>query len=487
MYNIFSGLFFWSIFGFLWFGAVPVQGILGNAPVGDSTDQHGQDRPPNIIFIMADDLGYGDLGAYGQEQIQTPNLDRMAREGTRFTDFYSGHTVCAPSRHVLFTGRHTGRTRVRGNLFIEPRGDLPLLTQDTTLTYPFKEKGYVNGVFGKWALGLKHTSGAPHRQDFDSFLGYEDQSEAHDYYVDRLQGIEHGVTVNVDVDTTQYSHDLITESALHFIDRHQDERFFLYLPVTIPHAQLEVPRESLEPYLENGKSIFEEPERNSGEGHRPNATYAAMISRLDRDVGRILDRLERLELEEETIVFFTSDNGSHEADGHEIVVTSSSGPFRGKKRDLYEGGIRVPMIAWGPGTVPAGRTSDQVWATWDILPTFSELVGVDPPRNIDGRSMADVVTGRVDRREHSPLYWEYLRDGTFKQAVRDGKWKAVKFSNGEGMSRLELYDLSEDPSESNDLSEMRAEAAERMDRLMNEARRPPNRQEFRVPWLTDNE
>lgn len=250
MNNIHLKIFLWFALALLSLGTVPGQGILGNATGEDSTDQHGQDRPPNIIFIMADDLGYGDLGAYGQEQIQTPNLDRMAREGTRFTDFYSGHTVCAPSRHALFTGRHTGRTRVRGNLFIEPRGDLPLLAQDTTLSYPFEERGYANGVFGKWALGLKHTTGAPHRQDFDSFFGYEDQSEAHNYYVDRLQGIEHGVTVNVDVDTTQYSHDLIAESALHFIDRHQDDRFFLHLPVTIPHAQLEVPKESLEPYLE---------------------------------------------------------------------------------------------------------------------------------------------------------------------------------------------------------------------------------------------
>lgn len=444
------------------------------------------DRAPNVILIMADDLGYGDLGAYGQEQIQTPNLDRMAREGTRFTQFYAGHTVCAPSRNALFLGRHTGNVRVRGNVFLEPRGDVPLRRQDTTIVAPFEEKGYMNGVFGKWALGLKHTSGAPHRQGFDAFLGYEDQSEAHNYYVDQLQGISHGVTVNVDVDTTQYSHDLIAESALHFIDEHRDERFFLYLPVTIPHAKFVVPEESLAPYLEDGESIFEEPERNAGEHPHPNATYAAMISRLDRDIGRILDRIKQRGLAENTIVLFTSDNGGGSVGGHRVEITNSNAPFRGEKRDLYEGGIRVPMIAWGPGTVPAGRTSDQIWAAWDLLPTFAELVGIEPPANIDGQSMAQVLTGEVDRRERGPLYWEYFRNGTFRQAVRKSRWKAIRSSEGEGAT-LELYDLREDPDESNDLSDARPEVAQRMETLMRQERRPARREPFQVPWVREEQ
>ena len=436
------------------------------------------ERPPNVIYIMADDLGYGDLGSYGQEKIKTPHLDRMAREGTRFTQFYSGHTVCAPSRYALFTGRHTGHTLVRGNLGIEPRGDVPLQPEDTTLAEVFKAADYQAGLFGKWALGLKGTTGAPHRQGFDAFLGYEDQSEAHHYYVDRLQGIEHSVTVNVDVDTTQYTHDLLAEAALNFIGEHEAEPFFLYLPFTIPHKDLIVPKEALDPYLdEQGNSLFQEPDEPVEGNPHPNATYAAMVSRLDRDVGRILKRLEALGLAENTIVFFTSDNGPHEEGGHDPEVTNSNGPLRGIKRDLYEGGVRVPMIAWGPGTVPAGRVSDHVWAAWDVLPTLAELIGPEAPSGIDGLSMASAVTGRGEPPEHEYLYWEF-HGGTPVEAVRAGRWKALRKPMLTG--EIELYDLETDPGEQNNVADQHPRVVRRMHRMLAKARTQPRMEEFQV-------
>lgn len=452
-----------------------------------ATVQAQPEERPNVVLIMADDLGYGDLGSYGQEQIQTPNLDRMAREGTRFTQFYAGHTVCSPSRYALFTGRHTGHTPMRGNVAMEPRGDVPLTAEDTTLTEVFDRAGYQTGVYGKWALGLKGTSGAPHRQGVDAFFGYEDQSEAHHYYVDRLQGIEHGVTVNVDVDTTQYTHDLLTEAALAFVERQsqREEPFFLYLPFTIPHADLTVPASSLAPYLDaNGERLFSEPDEPVDGNPHPNATYAAMVSRLDRDVGRLLDRLETLGVAENTIVFFTSDNGPHEEGGHEVEVTNSNGPLRGLKRDLYEGGIRVPMIAWGPGRVPAGRTSDAPWASWDLLPTLATLAGTEAPHGIDGVSMAAAVAGAGQAPGREYLYWEYLRDGQRTQALRQGRWKLLRFRRSGEKPRLELYDLAADIGETDDLAEQQPDVAARLQALMDQAHTTPELEAFRLEDLS---
>lgn len=442
--------------------------------------------PPNIIFIMADDLGYGDLGAYGQEKIQTPNLDRMARQGTVFESYYAGSTVCAPSRWTLFTGRHTGHTYVRGNVALSPRGDLPLRAQDTTLTEVFDEAGYTTGVYGKWALGLKGTSGAPHRQGVDDFFGYEDQSEAHHYYVDRLQGIEHGVTVNVNVDTTQYTHDLFAEAALQFIETHRQEPFFLYLPFTIPHADIAVPESALQAYLDaEGASIFPETPYTDPQGYRPQlrpyAAYAAMVSRLDRDVGRILDKLRALGLAENTYVFFTSDNGPHAEGGYEPSFFNSNGPLRGMKRDLYEGGIRVPMLAWAPGRIPAGRRSDQLWAHWDVLPTLADLAGLEAPTaRIDGRSMANTLTGTGPQQDHAYLYWEFLRGGRLRQAVRLGRWKALRSLGTGEESTIELYDLKRDLDESNNVAVEYPEVVEQMRAAMEQAHTTPVREEFRM-------
>ena len=454
-------------------------------------------RPPNIVFIMADDLGYGELGSYGQEAISTPQLDRMAEEGIRFTQFYAGSTVCAPSRSSLMTGRHTGRTPIRGNREVLPIGQTPLPGEAVTVAEVLKEAGYITGAFGKWGLGAPGSEGTPTRQGFDEFFGYLCQRRAHFYFPEFLYRGEERVQIagNEVVDdpashpgagpavrAEQYAQDLITQEALRFIEAHRDEPFFLYLPVTIPHASIEVPEEALLPYLDHqGRSIF--PETSFAGGHyspqeRPRAAYAAMISRLDRDVGRILGKLKDFGLAEHTIVFFTSDNGPAAEGGADPAFFDSSGPLRGMKRDLYEGGIRVPMLVWGPGRVPSGMVSDQVWTMWDVLPTAADLAGVPAPTDVDGISMRAALLGGEAPRTQNPLYWEFYEHGS-AQAVRMGDWKAVRRPMLTG--DIELYDLSRDIGETTDLAGANPEIVREMVRLMEEAHtpsalwQPPNR------------
>lgn len=443
--------------------------------------------PPNIILIMADDLGYGDVGAYGQTKIRTPNLDRMAREGVRFTQFYAGNTVCAPSRDALMTGRHTGHTFVRGNVGWA-RGDAPLPDADVTIAEALDPAGYTSGVFGKWSLGLYNTTGAPHRQGFDAFLGYEDQTEAHFYYVDQLQTIRDGETVNLPVDSTAYSHDLIVNAALDFVRTHQDNPFFVYLPVTIPHAELIVPESSLQEYLnEDGTSVFVPESQFPGNRQyppldKPRAIYAAMVTHLDRSVGQVLDLIRELELEGETLVLFTSDNGPHTEGGLEDPeFFDSNGPLRGHKRDFYEGGIRVPMVAWGPGIVPEGTTSDHVWAAWDLLPTLTDLAGVSAPSGIDGRSMAPLLTGSGTAPEHDYLYWELFRGDqqAFTQAIRRGDWKALRIFSEDGSSATELYNLADDLGETRNLAAEHPDRVAELEALMTEAHEPAELEDFR--------
>lgn len=501
---------------------IVLAGCAGGEPSGvEEKVEEGSasGAPPNIVLIVADDLGWGDLGVNGQTHIRTPNLDRLGREGTVFEAFYSGSTVCAPSRFALMTGHHMGRAWVRGNVGW-PRGDLPLRPRDTTIADVLKEAGYATGAFGKWALGvanpvnersLPDTTGAPHRQGFDAFFGYADQSEAHEYYVERLQQIEDGRTVDVHFDSVRYSHELIVERALSFIDRNREEPFFLYLPVTIPHASLALPDSSLAPYLdEEGESIFPETPY-PGDGYAaqpmPHAAYAGMVSRLDRDVGRVVDRLRRHGLLGEnrrTLLLFTSDNGPHAEGGYDPELFDSNGPFRGMKRDLYEGGIRVPTIAWGPGLVPEGRRVERPWAMWDLLPTFAELAGLSDadgesgggsegkggaavPVDIEGRSRADLLTGEdgggEDASHARPLYWEFVRGDRFTQAVRRGRWKALRFVEASGASRTELYDLAEDPGEQQDLSDRHPERTARLRTLMDSLRTEPEYEPFRFPVI----
>lgn len=469
----------------LWCAAFFISIILSGCGMrsGVDAEREGSERPPNIIFIMADDLGYGDLGSYGQTSIRTPNLDRMAQEGVRFTQYYAGSTVCAPSRSVLMTGFHTGHATVRNNVGWRPRGDVPLREDDITIADLVKEAGYVTGVYGKWALGLENTSGAPHRQGFDRFLGYADQTEAHSYYVSRLQTIEQGETIDKEVDSTQYAHSLIAQGALDFIQENQDRPFFLYLPFTLPHADLVVPDEALASYLDaEGNSIFSEPDEKDDDDDRgvPNATFAAMVSLIDQDVGRILEQIKALGLDQHTIVFFTSDNGPHAEGGHDPEITDSNGPLRGIKRDLYEGGIRVPMIVWGPGHVPSNTVSEQVWAAWDVLPTVAEFAGADVPDSIDGLSMTGVIKGEEEAGERDVLYWEFWQGGTFKQAVREGDWKAIRYIEEGPEVEVELYDLSTDMAETRDISDEHPEVVDRLVRYMEESHVTPELTEFQV-------
>ena len=430
--------------------ALSVSGCTnGLRQVGSSKDK------PNIIFIMADDLGYGDLGCYGQAQIKTPHIDRLAAQGMRFTDHYAGSTVCAPSRCSLMTGLHTGHTYVRGNREIKPMGQLPLLPDTVTMPKVLKEAGYTTALIGKWGLGGPGSSGIPNKQGFDTFFGYLCQRHAHNYYPEYLFRNEERVPLpgnkianpredgaGVAVERGQYSHDMIAEEALQFIETNKDRPFFLYLAVTIPHANNEAGRKGME-VPEYG--IYEDKD-----WPEPQKGHAAMISRLDRDLGRIMETLRKSGIDKKTLVLFTSDNGPHREGGANPEFFDSNGPLRGNKRDLYEGGIRVPLIARWPGKVKPGTVSHHISAFWDFLPTFAELAGVEHLPSIDGISMLPTLMGKpAKQKQHEFLYWEFHERGS-KQAVRMGDWKAVRFGvNG----KLELYNLKEDIGEEHNTAE----------------------------------
>jgi arylsulfatase A-like enzyme len=409
---------------------------------------------PNIIFILADDLGYADVGCYGQKLIQTPNIDKLAKQGTRFTQCYAGNTVCAPSRCALMTGYHTGHARIRTN----GSGSTDTLKSgDVTVGKILQDVGYVTGLVGKWGLGNEGTPGEPMKQGFDYSFGYLDQNHAHDYWTDHLfrNGQRIAKATNV------YSHDLCAAESLDFIRREKEKPFFLYAAFTLPHGFLDPPND--EPY---GK-----------EDWPPiNKKYAAMVTRLDKTVGEMMALLEELKLREKTIVFFTSDNG--QGDDAENELFHSNGRLRGIKDDLYEGGIRMPMIVRWPSKVPAGVTSDQIWAFWDFLPTTAEIAGTAPPKGIDGVSVLPALLGKSNI-EHSPLYWEsyepivwrlpeYGGRG-FEQAARVGDWKAVRHAPGKA---LELYNLKNDLGEEEDVAASNPELIRKMEESLRKARSP---------------
>lgn len=454
----------------------------GQAAPDDPPDPR---RVPNIVFILADDLGYGDLSAYGQKRFATPRLDRMADEGVRFMSFYAGNTVCAPSRWSLMTGAHMGHAYVRGN------AGASLRDEDRTLPRALKQAGYATGMFGKWGLAEDNESGLPHRQGFDAFLGYLRHVHAHSHYTDHLFEIRNGETVRIDVDTTQYAHDLFVEGALDFIEANRDRPFFLYLPFALVHAELLVPEEDIAPFRdETGRSRMapDPPFPCCGvigtyRGQpTPHAAHAAMVTRLDRDVGRILDRIRELGLAEDTLVLFTSDNGPHAEGGADPGYFESNGPLRGIKRDLYEGGIRVPMIAWGPGYVPSGRVSDHPWAMWDIFPTLAAFAGAEVPP-VDGLSMQGLLSDAGPVPAHRALYWEHRNnmEPKYSQAVRQGDWKLLRVWTPEGRV-TELYDLSRDIGEYRDLSERYPDVAQRLEALIGEIRTEPEMDVFRNPY-----
>lgn len=429
---------------------------------------------PNIVFILADDLGYGHLGSYGQTQIRTPALDRMADEGVRFTQFYAGSTVCAPSRSVLMTGRHTGHTSVRGNT-----GGIPLLAEDVTLGEVLRDAGYATGIFGKWGLGDSGTAGVPNEQGFDAFVGYLHQVHAHFYYTPFLWDDDRRLPLpgNEGGARTTYSHDVITDRALEFVRAHRDRPFFLYVAYTIPHTELLVPDEALAAY----DGTFPEDQPYPGDGHyaaqdRPRTALAAMISRMDRDVGRLMALLGELGLDDRTVVLFSSDNGGQEGWGADLRFFQGNGPLRGSKMQLYEGGIRVPLLVRWPGVIEPGRVSDHVWAFWDVLPTLAELGGGTAPAGLDGLSMVPALLGseRAGREAptHEFLYWEYGNvrgQAPIRQAVRWGNWKGVRADLG---APLELYDLAADLGETTDVAGQHPEVVARVTAYLDTARVP---------------
>jgi arylsulfatase A-like enzyme len=430
---------------------------------------------PNIILLVADDLGYGDLGSYGQRAIRTPHLDRLAAEGLRFTRFYAGSTVCAPSRCVLMTGLNTGRCRVRGN------GD-PTITsltpQDTTVAQVLRVAGYSTAIIGKWGLGDEGFGGLPDEHGFDYFYGYLNHIHAHNYYPRFLwrnrqkaplrnvvRDAQRGYGGFIGGAATQkidYAHDLFVDEALQWIEQNKAGPFFLFLPLTIPHANNEAGREGMEvPDLgEYADRDWPEPEKGK----------AAMITRMDRDIGRLIEKLRALGIDKKTLVLFTSDNGPHREGGVDPDFLNSRGPLRGIKRDLYEGGIRVPLIAWRPGVIHPGATTDHIAYFGDVIATFAELAGTEAPSNLDSESFAPLLEGKPAARDAGPreLYWEfYERQGG--RALVEGSWKAIRPT---WHAPVELYNLEADEGEQRDLAAHHAERAQRMARRMDELHAP---------------
>lgn len=460
--------------------------------------QNIQQTKPNFIFILADDLGYGELGCYGQKLIQTPNIDRLAGEGMRFTQFYSGSPVCAPSRCVLLTGLHTGHSYIRDNyemggfLDEEEGGQLPLPMGTRTLARILQQHGYVTGAIGKWGLGGPGSSGLPTRQGFDFFYGYLCQKQAHNYYPTHLWRNEEWDTLSNEFfhphqkfdgdpndprafekyEGKDYSQDMMATEALNFIRDNKDHPFFLYLPFPVPHLSLQVPDEALAIY----KGKFKE-EPYLGEGGYlphpfPKSAYAAMITRMDGHVGQILDLIEELKLDNNTVVMFSSDNGATFLSQVDTEFFNSHGGLRGHKGNLYEGGIRVPFIARWPGMIGAGIVSNHTGGFQDILPTFLEIAGIEVPKDIDGISLLDELTGIDGQPEHAYMYWEY-RSGGGWQAVRLDNWKALrKGIRTDPDAPIELYDLENDFSEKYDVAIEYPEVVEKMREIMTNARMP---------------
>ncbi len=415
----------------------------------------GQEQKPNIVYILADDLGYGDLGCYGQTKIKTPNLDRMAAEGMRFTQHYAGSTVCAPSRCSLMTGKHTGHCTVRGNV------DVLMKPEERTVAEVLKAAGYATGCIGKWGIGHPPPPDDPQRNGFDYFFGYLSMWHAHNYYPDFLwqngrevslrNVVQHPEKhykenqrelVGLAKEKVDYSHDLFTTAALQFV-KQATRPFFLFLPYTIPHANNEAGW-----FDEHGMEVPDYGMYANKDWPEPEKGKAAMISRMDADIGRLFAQLEALGLDDNTLVMFTSDNGPHKEGGVSPDFFDSNGPLRGVKRDLYEGGIRVPMIARWPGRIPAASAGDHISAFWDVLPTLAEVAGVEPPDGIDGISFLPALLGEK-QKPHEYLYWEF-HEGSSKQAIRMGRYKAVRLSPSRP---IELYDLETDIGEKNNIAD----------------------------------
>ena len=420
-------------------------------------------KQPNIIYILADDLGYGDISLFGQDHFKTPNIDRIAKEGIRFTQHYSGSTVCAPSRSCLMTGLHTGHTPIRGNFEIKPEGQKPMPAETVTVAELLEKEGYVTGAFGKWGLGFPGSEGDPTKQGFEAFFGYNCQRIAHNYYPYHVWENENKLilTGNEGREEGVYAPEMIQERTLEFIEANRDKPFFCYVPHVIPHAEMFAP----ESYMERFRGKFL-PEKNfdgtddgpnyrdGGYGSQPesHAAFVAMVTMLDDHVGQILDKVDELGIADNTIILFTSDNGPHMEGGADPEYFDSNGPLRGHKRDLYEGGIRVPLLARWPGKIKAGSKTDHVSAFWDFLPTVCDLAGIKTPKGIDGISYAPTLLRSGKQQAHSFLYWAFHERGG-RVAVRKDDWKLVKYNvDKDADAKWELYDLSKDVGESRDVA-----------------------------------
>ncbi len=474
--------------------------LLSGAAQAVSTggaQQKPESGAPNIIFIMADDLGYGELGSYGQKKIRTPRLDRMAAEGMRFTQFYAGSPVCAPSRATLLTGLHTGHAYVRDNHELggfrdeEERGQLALPPDTPTLARALSSRGYRTAIVGKWGLGGPGSTGVPTRQGFGLFFGYLDQKQAHNFYPTHLwrneeryplrntyfaphqthEGNPHDPAAYRKYSGTDYAIDLMTREASAFIEANRDKPFFLYFAPTLPHLALQVPESALAEYAGSFPETPYLGDKRYLPHRTPRAAYAAMITYLDAQVGALLDTVRNAGLDEKTIVFFTSDNGAtFDVGGAPTAFFDSNGALRGHKQLVYEGGIRVPMIARWPGRIAKGTTSDHVAANWDLWATFSDLTGSPVRDKSDGISILPALLGAAKRRQHEFLYWEYHSQGS-AQAVRMGRWKGIR-NNAKANPNgpIELYDLAADPSEKVDVSSKHPDIVQRIVEIMRESR-----------------
>jgi arylsulfatase A len=414
-----------------------------------------KDAFPNIIYFIADDLGYGDLSCLGQEKFSTPNLDRLASEGMLFTQHYSGSTVCAPSRSSLMTGQHTGHTPIRGNKSVEPEGQWPIEDETHTLAELLKQKGYVTGGFGKWGLGGPGTEGDPIFQGFDVFFGYNCQGKAHNYYPRHLWDNQEKLVLYENEGTRKgiYAPNLIHEKALEFIETNKDKPFFLYYPNVIPHAELFAPEEYMQRFrgkflpekayqgYDEGPDFRDGPYGSQPESH---AAFAAMVTLLDEQVGQ---------------------EGGADPD-----YFNSNGIYTGYKRDLYEGGIRVPTIAWWPGKIAANTVTDHLSAFWDVYPTVAELTGPEIHDRVDGISFLPTLLGKEGQQEHEYLYWEF-HEKNGRQALRKGDWKLVRYDVfSPEKTTTELYNIAEDPAEKMNVAEENQEITEELLQLMQGAR-----------------
>lgn len=458
----------------------------GSAVAGCAQGPEGQQ--PNVVFILADDLGWGDLGCYGQQLFETPNIDALAAAGMRFTQSYSGTTVSAPSRSCLLTGTHSGHTYVRGNLRVPPEGQFPLPADSQTIFRDFQNAGYRTGAFGKWGLGPIASTGDPSAQGVDDFYGYNCQTLAHSYYPDHLWDNNTKVILEDNVDEIPYGEgtyaaELIHDQSLEFMEESvaAGKPFFMWYPTTIPHAELIVPQDSI---FERFKGKFPEtPYEGEDLGdprfriggycsqEYPHATFAAMVTRLDIYVGEIVAKLKELGVYDNTIIIFTSDNGAHQEGGADPDFFDSNGPWRGYKRDLYEGGIRVPMIIQWPGHVAPGSETDFMCSFWDMMPTFRRIL--DPKAEIkgmDGISILPLLEGRKGQKEHDYLYFEFAERS--RQALRKGDWKLVHMDIGRKSDRYELYNIAEDPGETKDVAIDNIDKVNELMALMKEAHVP---------------